>query len=75
MNPPALPQVTVLPCLAIVIPIRITLFRAELLSAGMHNAVLAQYLAIRLTLWIVVNGPPTIVASNFKISANHNQSI
>ena len=75
MNPSALPQVTVLPCLAVVIPVSITLIRAELLSAGMHYAVLAQHLIIGLALWIVVDGAPAIVAAYLEISVNHWYSI
>lgn len=75
MNPSTLPQVPVLPCLAVVVPVGIALFRAKLLGAGMHYAVPAQYLIIGLALWIVIDCAPAIVATYLIISVNHWYSI
>ena len=71
MNPSVLPQVTVLLCLSVMVPVGIALIRAELLCTGMHYAVLAHHLIVGLALWIVIYGATTIVAADFKISINH----
>ena len=72
MNPSVLPQIQVLLCLSVVVPVGIALIRAELLCAGMHYAVLAQHLIVGLALWVVVDGATAIVAAHLKISVNHN---
>ena len=72
MNPSVLPQVTVLLCLSVMVPVGIALIRAELLRSGMHYAVLAQHLIVGLALWVVVDGATAIVAAHLKISINHS---
>jgi hypothetical protein len=72
MNPSVLPQVTVLLCLSVMVPVGIALIRTELLRSGMHYAVLAQHLIVGLALWVVVDGATAIVASHLKISVNHS---
>ena len=71
MNSSVLPQVTVLLCLSVMVPVCIALIRAELLSSCMHYAVIAQHLIVWLALWVVVDGASAIVAAHLKISVNH----
>ena len=71
MDPPVLPQVTVLLCLSFMVPDGIALIRAELRCSGMHYTVLAQYLIVWLALWVVVDGASAIVAAHLKIAGNH----
>lgn len=75
VNPSVLPQVTILLCLSVMVPVGIALVRAKLLRSGMHDAVLAQHLIVGLALWIVVDGAPAIVAAHLKISVNHSSLI
>ena len=75
MNPSVLPQVPVLLCLSVMVPVGIALIRAKLLCAGMHYAVLAQHLIIGLALWVVVDSATAIVAAHLKISVNHSSLI
>ena len=75
MNPSVLPQVTVLLCLSVMVPVGIALVRAELLRACMHYAILAQHLIVGFALWVVVDGATAIVAAHFKISVNHSSLI
>ena len=70
-----LPQVTILLCLSVMVPVSIALIRTELLRSGMHDAVLAQHLIVGLAQWVVVDGAPAIVAAYLKISVNHNSLI
>ena len=72
MNPSVLPQVQVLLCLSVMVPVGIALIRAKLLRSGMHYAVLAQYLVVGLALWVVIDGAPAIVAAHLEISVNHS---
>ena len=72
MNFSVLPQVPVLLCLSVMVPVGVALIRAKLLRSGMHDAVLAQHLIVGLALRVVVDGAPAIVAANFKISVNHS---
>ena len=72
MNPSVLPQVTVLLCLSVMVPVGIALIRAELLRSGMHYAVLAQHLIVGLALWVVIDGATAIIAAHLKISVNHS---
>jgi hypothetical protein len=71
MNPSVLPQVTVLLCLSVMVPVGIALIRAKLLRSGMHDAVLAQHLIVGLALWVMIDCATAIVAAHFKISVNH----
>ena len=75
MNPSVLPQVQILLCLSVMVPVGIALIRTKLLRAGMHDAVLAQHIIVGLALWIVVDGAPAIVAAHLKISVNHSSLI
>ena len=56
MNPSVLPQVTILLCLSVMVPVSIAFIRTELLRSGMHDTVLAQHLIVGLALWVVVDG-------------------
>ena len=75
MNPSVLPQVQILLCLSVMVPVGIALVRAKLLCSGMHYAVLTQHLIVGLALWVVVDGAPAIVAAYLKISVNHSSLI